>query len=624
MQLRIKQATKKKKSLKQLASGSSSEIVTHTLHWALCDYYLESVGLSPVFYLRSNSRNHQPASKVEKDEVHTNVQFAISTLQDLLVNETNLVVVLSTRLALAKLLIKYTTDWELADENLRMVLRKISSADRNHDRIGFEAITLRCQLLVKRGDPNSITGAVKMLTAATEQAKSFGRTSWTYEFYLRKIGITELNGRQEQCVEALREVIELARNQEHEEMQAVFLLLWTRFSIAWNKKNDVETGLQQLQSICTSNYNNATFQLITTQYHILYILFYTLSGNIRDAQDNAQKAEQFCNVMSDDITIKVVIPEGPNLSEVVKVHWMTKSGVQAVLNLIAGICYLQDATTPKAKDYFEKGISAILGDIQKQKDTILQSRSCTECNGSGQFLCLECYNQGHNRATMLLASVYVHLLEHLMYYHLSQCNYVEAHKTLTSMKEFCDTYDMTFGHSYTLQLSTAMYLQSIGEFSKARREYEQLLQEREIAQHPDKASVISFCLILMQPCEQQISGTQVSNLTQALTAYVEASAYQSDALKCILRVLQSLQGLETGTIVEVKRNILEALRTASALGNMQLKALVLTVLGLLFHVTQHEQSAKMLTSAYSLNQKTKNKYATRIIKEALEETLKRA
>lgn len=67
-----------------------------------------------------------------------------------------------------------------------------------------------------------------------------------------------------------------------------------------------------------------------------------------------------------------------------------------------------------------------------------------------------------------------------------------------------------------------------------------------------------------------------------------------------------------------RRNILEALRTASALGNMQLKALVLTVLGLLFHVTQHEQSAKMLTSAYSLNQKTKNKYATRIIKEALE------
>lgn len=66
-----------------------------------------------------------------------------------------------------------------------------------------------------------------------------------------------------------------------------------------------------------------------------------------------------------------------------------------------------------------------------------------------------------------------------------------------------------------------------------------------------------------------------------------------------------------------RRNILDALRTASALGNMQLKALVLTVLGLLFHATQHEQSAKMLTSAYSLNEKTKNKYATRIIKAAL-------
>jgi hypothetical protein len=50
---------------------------------------------------------------------------------------------------------------------------------------------------------------------------------------------------------------------------------------------------------------------------------------------------------------------------------------------------------------------------------------------------------------------------------------------------------------------------------------------------------------------------------------------------------------------------------------MQLKALVLTVLGLLFHATRHEQSAKMLTSAYSLNEKTRNKYATRIIKEAL-------
>jgi hypothetical protein len=51
---------------------------------------------------------------------------------------------------------------------------------------------------------------------------------------------------------------------------------------------------------------------------------------------------------------------------------------------------------------------------------------------------------------------------------------------------------------------------------------------------------------------------------------------------------------------------------------MQLKALVLTVLGLLFHATQHEQSSKMLTSAHSINEKINNKHAIRIIKEALQ------
>lgn len=68
----------------------------------------------------------------------------------------------------------------------------------------------------------------------------------------------------------------------------------------------------------------------------------------------------------------------------------------------------------------------------------------------------------------------------------------------------------------------------------------------------------------------------------------------------------------------LRRYVLEALRTASALGNMQLKALVLTVLGLLFHATQHEQSSKMLTSAHSINEKINNKHAIRIIKEALQ------
>lgn len=189
----MKETSRKKKSVKRRAIITSPETASHSLHWALCDFYLESVDLPPLFCLRSKPGKRQPRSKVETEERQANIKFAISTLQDLLINETTLVVELSTRLVLAKLLIKYTKDWQLADDNLRMVvslswkdcypnskcasnfvskLRKISSADRSHDRLGFEAITLRCQLLVKRGDPNSITGAVKLLSAATQQAKS--------------------------------------------------------------------------------------------------------------------------------------------------------------------------------------------------------------------------------------------------------------------------------------------------------------------------------------------------------------------------------------------------------------------------------------------------------------------
>lgn len=87
--------------------------------------------------------------------------------------------------------------------------------------------------------------------------------------------------------------------------QAVFLLIWTRFSIAWNKKQDIRTALEQLHSVCTSNSNKLVFKPLTAHYHVLKALFLTLSGNIDDAHDDAGKAQQYCNVMSDDLTIPV-------------------------------------------------------------------------------------------------------------------------------------------------------------------------------------------------------------------------------------------------------------------------------------------------------------------------------
>ncbi|CAM0135103.1 unnamed protein product [Umbelopsis sp. WA50703] len=146
---------------------------SHLLHWALCDYYLESVQLPPLFGCPTATRKRpRRAIHIEQDAVKKNVEYAISTLQDLIEIKLSRLIELSTRLALAKLLIRFTQDWEQADENLRKVLRKISSSERNHDRLGFEAIMLRCQLLVKRGDTNNVAGAMKLLSAAIQQASS--------------------------------------------------------------------------------------------------------------------------------------------------------------------------------------------------------------------------------------------------------------------------------------------------------------------------------------------------------------------------------------------------------------------------------------------------------------------
>lgn len=58
---------------------------------------------------------------------------------------------------------------------------------------------------------------------------------------------------------------------------------------------------------------------------------------------------------------QVTIQEGSNYTEVISIHWLTSSGVQAVQCLVSGITHLQDTTTSTAKDCFENGLSAIAG-----------------------------------------------------------------------------------------------------------------------------------------------------------------------------------------------------------------------------------------------------------------------
>jgi hypothetical protein len=96
---------------------------SHLLHWALCDYYLESVQLPPLFGCPTATRKRpRRAIHIEQDAVKKNVEYAISTLQDLIEIKLSRLIELSTRLALAKLLIRFTQDWEQADENLRKVV----------------------------------------------------------------------------------------------------------------------------------------------------------------------------------------------------------------------------------------------------------------------------------------------------------------------------------------------------------------------------------------------------------------------------------------------------------------------------------------------------------------------
>lgn len=58
----------------------------------------------------------------DQDMVKTNIKYAISTLQDLIELKISRLIELSTRIALAKLLIQFTQNWEEADDNLRKVV----------------------------------------------------------------------------------------------------------------------------------------------------------------------------------------------------------------------------------------------------------------------------------------------------------------------------------------------------------------------------------------------------------------------------------------------------------------------------------------------------------------------
>ncbi|KAG2189495.1 hypothetical protein INT44_004637 [Umbelopsis vinacea] len=554
MQSIIPAKRKKKRQSQKPSFTKATASDSHTLHWALCDFYLESSNLPPIFCQRSHTT--QCTASSNSLETDRNVQFAISTLQDLLTTDIKAKAELVTRLALTKLVIRYTKDWELADENLRMVFRKMGKGDRSQDTLGFEAINLRCQFFIQKGGASCRDGVRKLLEAAIEQAKSRGRISWIYEFYLKLIEITGLNGLQKECTDAINDGIILARKRGDDEMLAVFLLAMARFSMAWNKINDMGLALTQVESICASKSSTETFQPIIAYHQALNILYYTLSGNSREAHSSARKANRMDNVMSADLTIP---EEGTESVEVIRIRWLSKPGMKAIHCLISGLSYLHDTSSTKAKDYFELGIATISGETEQYTNTLSQLVTCITCNGVEHYPNFEGYCHLHTNAVMFMVSIQLHLQEHLMYYHLSICDYDEAKKVLDAMKQSTSRYDVT-PLTLTVRLSTAMYLQSVGDFTAARKEYEYLLQCTENdfwGKYPDKASIISFCLFLMQPFEKQLNNTeccfiQMRSLIGTLKSHIKISDNSKDALNCILCISNSLDSLQTGTIVDVK------------------------------------------------------------------------
>ncbi|KAG2186168.1 hypothetical protein INT43_002606 [Umbelopsis isabellina] len=533
---------------------------SHLLHWALCDFYLETVHLPPLFgCLNATTKRPAGTSLVDQEMVKTNVEYAISTLQDLVELKTSRLIELSTRIALAKLLIQFTQNWEQADENLRKVikLRKISGSDRAHDRLGFEAIMLRCQLLVKRGDTNN------------------------------KLEIAEYIGQQSEHDKTIQEAIDLCKINNHLEMQAIFMLMQAKFSITCNDKEQAEASIEQLKSMCQTQHGK-NFQLLAMHCRYLNILHQSFCGNLRHAHELAREAA------------KHIYPEL----------------CDEPMMVLSGLSYLPDISTPKSKDYFENGIACIDDELDKHT---LSNASC-QCHGQYFHLGNDC----RIHSQQFLIHIKVHLLECLMYYYLSQFQTAQAKMVLVAVKECCTSEHVTSQIKYTTQLLTAMYLQATGQFELATLEYQSLLEKKLGTNYPDKSLMVSFSIFLMQPFEQRLSDAQASTLVQSLSDYVRKNSHSADAIKCIHFLMQSLKNLETTASLLIRdlglcrRNILDALRTSSALGNIQLKALVLTVLGLVFHATDHEQSNKMLTSSMQLNEKIQNKYAVRVIKNALE------
>jgi hypothetical protein len=65
-------------------------------------------------------------------------------------------------------------------------------------------------------------------------------------------------------------------------------------------------------------------------------------------------------------------------------------------------------------------------------ETALQSVSFAESQGAVQYMSLEGYCHMDANATMFLVYINVHLLEHLLYYHLAQCDHQAAEKVRAS------------------------------------------------------------------------------------------------------------------------------------------------------------------------------------------------
>lgn len=293
------------------------------------------------------------------------------------------------RLMLAKTLMEYTENLNVVDAHLQKALI-LSRRIPDHD-YKYSVIDIQIDHLMQLEKHRQVLHLLKSTIAETNQ---LGSAIWCYRFTLRMAQIHEDLNESLACRQALKTLIQMAKERSDATMHVVLLLMKAQHSLRFkdvkvaedtlNVVSDLFRASQATDTMPDSSVNSgyviATSSFFIRVYYAILRILPLIGVKCKDAKERLKMLFELVESRKefddwDPVTgigkIKIKRSQNPllpplqsaSLEEEIGIQWLKKNEIYSIVYLISGLVYKLDSNDKeqKSKRFLEKGLDFVIG-----------------------------------------------------------------------------------------------------------------------------------------------------------------------------------------------------------------------------------------------------------------------